>query len=260
MVGMSMCTEPGATSPRSIRERLRRDAWCSTGARGSCRWRRRSTTTTSRDRGGSSTIPRRSGATCSRSSARRWRRPSSRRPTSARSGSPTSARRRCCGIARPGRRCTTRSTGRTPAPTSCAASSSRERGQDRFREKTGLPLATYFSGPKVRWLLDQRPGPARARRGGRGAVRHDRLVADLEPVRPPRHRRDQRQPHDADGPATRREWDDELLTAMGVPAGDAPGDPPVVGDLRRGGRAAGGRAGRLAARRPARRAGRPDLL
>ncbi|NJP06679.1 MAG: glycerol kinase GlpK [Chloroflexaceae bacterium] len=29
-----------------------------------------------------------------------------------------------------------------------------EGGQDRFRAKTGLPLATYFSGPKVRWLLD----------------------------------------------------------------------------------------------------------
>jgi glycerol kinase len=27
-------------------------------------------------------------------------------------------------------------------------------GQDRFREKTGLPLATYFSGPKIRWILD----------------------------------------------------------------------------------------------------------
>jgi glycerol kinase len=27
-------------------------------------------------------------------------------------------------------------------------------GQDRFRAKTGLPIATYFSGPKVRWLLD----------------------------------------------------------------------------------------------------------
>ncbi len=31
-------------------------------------------------------------------------------------------------------------------------------GQDRFREKTGLPLATYFSGPKVRWLLDNVDG------------------------------------------------------------------------------------------------------
>ena len=27
-------------------------------------------------------------------------------------------------------------------------------GQDRFRTKTGLPLSTYFSGPKVKWILD----------------------------------------------------------------------------------------------------------
>jgi glycerol kinase len=31
-------------------------------------------------------------------------------------------------------------------------------GQDRFRQKTGLPLATYFSGLKLRWLLDHVPG------------------------------------------------------------------------------------------------------
>ncbi len=34
---------------------------------------------------------------------------------------------------------------------------SAEHGQDRFREKTGLPIATYFSGPKVRWVLDEVP-------------------------------------------------------------------------------------------------------
>lgn len=28
-------------------------------------------------------------------------------------------------------------------------------GADRFRTVTGLPLATYFSGPKIRWLLDE---------------------------------------------------------------------------------------------------------
>jgi glycerol kinase len=33
---------------------------------------------------------------------------------------------------------------------------------DRFRARTGLPLATYFAGPKVRWILDQVEG-ARAR-------------------------------------------------------------------------------------------------
>jgi glycerol kinase len=32
-----------------------------------------------------------------------------------------------------------------------------EGGQDRFRPQVGLPLATYFSGPKLRWLLDQIP-------------------------------------------------------------------------------------------------------
>jgi glycerol kinase len=33
-----------------------------------------------------------------------------------------------------------------------------DHGQDRFRAKTGLPLATYFSGPKIRWLLDNVDG------------------------------------------------------------------------------------------------------
>ncbi|GHJ38733.1 glycerol kinase GlpK [Streptomyces sp. TS71-3] len=31
-------------------------------------------------------------------------------------------------------------------------------GQDRFRRETGLPLATYFAGPKARWLLDNVEG------------------------------------------------------------------------------------------------------
>ena len=35
-------------------------------------------------------------------------------------------------------------------------------GQNRLRAKTGLPLSTYFSGLKLRWLLDNTPG-ARAR-------------------------------------------------------------------------------------------------
>ena len=33
-----------------------------------------------------------------------------------------------------------------------------EFGHEPFRQKTGLPVSTYFSGPKVRWLLDHRPG------------------------------------------------------------------------------------------------------
>lgn len=39
-------------------------------------------------------------------------------------------------------------------------------GTDRFRSKTGLPLATYFSGPKLRWILKNIPGVYEdARRG-----------------------------------------------------------------------------------------------
>jgi len=35
---------------------------------------------------------------------------------------------------------------------------SKDGGQDRLRSKTGLPLATYFSGPKIRWILDNVDG------------------------------------------------------------------------------------------------------
>src|SRR5690606_21747907 len=34
----------------------------------------------------------------------------------------------------------------------------RDGGPDRFRARTGLPLATYFSALKLRWLLDNVPG------------------------------------------------------------------------------------------------------
>jgi glycerol kinase len=34
----------------------------------------------------------------------------------------------------------------------------RDGGQTRFQEQVGLPLATYFSGPKVRWILDNVDG------------------------------------------------------------------------------------------------------
>ena len=39
---------------------------------------------------------------------------------------------------------------------------SQDGGQDRFRLKNGLPIATYFSGPKVRWILENVDG-ARAK-------------------------------------------------------------------------------------------------
>jgi glycerol kinase len=42
----------------------------------------------------------------------------------------------------------------------------RDGGQNRFRAVTGLPLATYFSGPKLRWMLDNLPGLREAAQAG----------------------------------------------------------------------------------------------
>jgi glycerol kinase len=42
----------------------------------------------------------------------------------------------------------------------------RSGGQDRFRKKTGLPLATYFSGPKVKWILENVKGAKEKTKNG----------------------------------------------------------------------------------------------
>ena len=39
-------------------------------------------------------------------------------------------------------------------------------GQDRFRKRTGLPLATYFSGLKIRWILDHVEGARKLAEAG----------------------------------------------------------------------------------------------
>ena len=124
-------------------------------------------------------------------------------------------------------------------------------GQDRLRPKTGLPLATYFSGPKVKWMLDNVEGlRARAEAGEvlfgnidtwciwnlTGGPKGGAHVTDVSN-------------------ASRTmlmnletlDWDDEILGIMGIPRamlpavrassdvyGDAVGDlagTPVAGDL-----------------------------
>ena len=88
--------------------------------------------------------------------------------TSPPSASPTSARPPSSGTGPPASRSTTRSSGRTRArrrsPTSSARSAA---GADRYKAKVGLPLATYFSGPKVKWILDNVEGAAGQGRGRR---------------------------------------------------------------------------------------------
>ena len=47
-------------------------------------------------------------------------------------------------------------------------------GQDRLRARTGLPLATYFSGPKIKWILENVPGVREA------AERGDALFGNMD--------------------------------------------------------------------------------
>jgi glycerol kinase len=96
-----------------------------------------------------------------------------------------------------------------------------EGGKDRFRRKTGLPLSTYFSGPKLEWLLENVGGLREAAEQGdavfgnvdtwliwqltggakRGAHVTDvtnasrTMLMDLESL----------------------DWDDDILEAMGIP-------------------------------------------
>jgi glycerol kinase len=117
-------------------------------------------------------------------------------------------------------------------------------GQDRFRSKVGLPLATYFSGPKIKWLLDNVDGlRAAAERGDAvfgnmdtweiwnmtggpngGAHVTDvtnasrTMLMDLETL----------------------DWDDEILEIMGIPRQMLPeirpsSDPEIYGHTPRTG-------------------------
>ena len=47
-------------------------------------------------------------------------------------------------------------------------------GQDRFRPKVGLPLATYFSGPKIKWMLENVDGVRAA------AAKGDALFGNID--------------------------------------------------------------------------------
>jgi glycerol kinase len=95
-------------------------------------------------------------------------------------------------------------------------------GQDRFRGKTGLPLATYFSGPKIQWILDNEPAlRARAEKGELLFGNIDTwLIWNLTGV------------HITDVTNASRtllmnletlDWDDEILSILGIPREMLPG-------------------------------------
>ncbi len=111
-------------------------------------------------------------------------------------------------------------------------------GDDHFRERSGLPPATYFSGPKLRWLLDNVPG-LRAR-AGRGEVLFGTVDSWLIWRLTGRHLTDVTN-------ASRTmmmnldtlDWDDELLAALDVPRAMLP-------EIRPSAETYGAAAGRLA--------------
>jgi glycerol kinase len=90
-----------------------------------------------------------------------------------------------------------------------------------WRQRCGLPLATYFSGPKLRWLLEQ--DPRLRTRAEAGEVRFGTVDTWLIWLLTGRYVTDVTN-------ASRTmlmnlstlDWDDELLSAMGVPRAALP--------------------------------------
>lgn len=117
-------------------------------------------------------------------------------------------------------------------------------GQDRFRAKVGLPLATYFSGPKIQWILENVPGVRGA------AERGDALFGNLDTwviwwlTGGP-----EEGSHITDVTNASRtllmnletlDWDEEILTVLGIPRAILPriapsSDPLTWGTTRKDG-------------------------
>ena len=114
-------------------------------------------------------------------------------------------------------------------------------GQDRFRTKVGLPLATYFSGPKIMWLLEHVEGLREA------AEKGDAIFGNMDTwiiwnlTGGP-----DGGAHITDVTNASRtmlmdlntlDWDDEILSIMGIPKAMLPtirpsSDPALYGETR----------------------------
>jgi glycerol kinase len=111
-------------------------------------------------------------------------------------------------------------------------------GQDRFRAQVGLPLATYFSGPKIKWLLENVDGLRAAAEKGdaifgntdtwviwnlTGGVKGGAHVTDVSNA-------SRTMLMDLDG----THWDDNILKIMTIPKSMLPeirpsSDPKIYG-------------------------------
>ena len=94
-------------------------------------------------------------------------------------------------------------------------------GQDRFRRKTGLPLSTYFSGLKIRWILENVPGARTMAESGEAIFGNMDTFLVWQLTGGPDHGK-----HITDVTNASRTqlmnletftWDDELLRAFDIP-------------------------------------------
>lgn len=96
-----------------------------------------------------------------------------------------------------------------------------DEGADRFKVQTGLPLATYFAGPKMRWMLDNVAGLRELAESGsaRFGTMDSWIIWNLTGI------------HATDVTNASRtmlmdletlEWADDLLDAFGVPSAALP--------------------------------------
>jgi glycerol kinase len=105
-----------------------------------------------------------------------------------------------------------------------------ERGTEWFRERTGLPPATYFSGPKVRWLLEH--DRSLATLAGTGDLAFGTIDSWIAWKLTGRHVTDVTN-------ASRTmlmnietlSWDEELCAAVGVPMSVLPEIVPSIGSI-----------------------------
>ncbi len=124
-----------------------------------------------------------------------------------------------------------------------------EGGQDRFRAKVGLPLDSYFSGPKIRWILDNVDGVRAAAERGEaifgnmdtwtiwnltGGVDGGAHITDVSNAS-----------RTMLMDLQRLEWDQEILSIMGIPRQMLPqirpsSDPALYGTTLLGGSSGGG--------------------
>jgi len=94
-------------------------------------------------------------------------------------------------------------------------------GPNRFQDKTGLPLATYFAGPKIRWLLDH--DADLRRRAESGEVAFGTMDSWVAWNLTGRHLTDVTNASRTMLMDLRTlTWDDGLLDAIGVPAAVLP--------------------------------------